>query len=331
MVSKKTNKISPKDINLLLNKLVIIIKKFSNSYGNKKKRVSRKVGVTGGDGGIFSIFGNNKHKDKSLDDEIHYFLSTIFNDSQNVFKNIDITYFKKKGIEKIFTIKNIDLIDKDKNFHNTGNFQYNKRDSSIINFIVKNKDKIIPYFETKNPWYIQEFNNYDWIFCFKDEYQLLHPNTENVGYITFKFENHDINSAFRKVNPYYQYYMLNKEIYNSINSNNDFDISSIEKRKIIKEYIRLEEDKIKPIINSPTCDYKKLDTLIMFYYYSKYITEDIKQDINTDNNVLINLRLLIKSQEKFGIYDKYILKHAVIYNIGVTLKLIQEILNSSDS
>jgi len=38
MVSKKTNKISPKDINLLLNKLIIIIKKFSNSYGNKKKK-----------------------------------------------------------------------------------------------------------------------------------------------------------------------------------------------------------------------------------------------------------------------------------------------------
>jgi hypothetical protein len=328
MVSKKTNKISPKDINLLLNKLVIIIKKFSNSYGNKKKRVSRKVG---GAPGLFG-FGNNTPKDKSLDEEIHSFLSNIFNNSQSILKNINMDYFKQKGIKNIFIKKNIDLLDKDNNFHNSENFQYNKRESSIIQFIKSNKDKIEPIISNiKRPWHIEKFDKEGrYIFLFKDESQpqLLHPDTGDIGYIIFKYNNSDINSAFKKVYPYYQYYILNKQIYDSINSNSntDFDISSKDNIKKIREYIKEFQDIIAPLITPPNYDYKKLDTLITFYYYSKYITDDI----NTDNNDLIDLKILTKSQEKFGIYDKYILKHAVIYNIGVTLKLIQVILNSSD-
>jgi len=296
----------------------------------KKKRVSRKVGVTGGTGGLF---GNNTPKDKSLDEEIHNFLSNIFNNSQSIFKNINLDYFKQKGIKNIFIKKNIDLLDKDNNFHNPENFQYNKKESTTINHIVTNKDQIesIIKKDIKRPWHIQKIDNEgNYIFYFKDESQpqLLHPATENIGYITFKYNNPDINSAFNKVYPYYQYYILNKQIYDSIssNSNTDFDISSKENIKKIREYIKEMVDKIAPLITPPNYEYKKLDTLITFYYYSKYITEDIK----TDNNALIDLKMLIKSQEKFGVYDKYILKHAVIYNIGVTLKLIQVILNSSD-
>ena len=135
MVSKKTNKISPKDINLLLNKLIIIIKKFSNSCGNKKKRVC---------GGVkwFSM----SDKPKKLNDEIDKFILNNFKSSLSFLKNINNEYFLKLGINKIFAKKNIDLLDKDNNFHNPDNFQYNNKEKSIINYIKSDKNKI----ESKN-------------------------------------------------------------------------------------------------------------------------------------------------------------------------------------
>lgn len=318
MVSKKNNKITPKDINLLLNKLIIIIKKFSNSCGNKKKRVSR--GVVGGFLGI-----GKSDKPKDLNDEIHDFILNNFNKSQAFFKNISTDYFKR-DFKNFFSKDKITFTDKE-NFHDIKkNIQYNKGDSEIIKYVKDNIDKINNGISTsRDKIYLQDLKinkqsggsgpSGPYIICFDDTPQLPNSKTNNIGYIVFDI---DGNTFTKKYKFYYDYYKLNKKLFDNFNKSTAYDISE-EDIKIIKSYINLIGDKN---TNEEINNYPMQDTLETFFYYINYITK-----IDVDKNI-IDINKLIKSQEKCGKTDKYILKHAVIYNIGIMLKSLQNILSN---
>ena len=310
MVSKKNNKITPKDINLLLNKLIIIIKKFSNSCGNKKKRVSR------GGAGFLGIGKSDKPKD--LNDEIHDFLLNNFNKSQAFFKNINTDYFKR-DFKNFFSKDKITFTEKD-NFHDIKkNIQYNKRDPEVFQYITDNEVKIktVILASPPNNIYIKEIKKDTFIICFDDTPQLPNSKTNNIGYIVF--DNMDNTTISRNFKTYYNYYKLNKKLFDNFNKSTTYDISE-EDIKIIKSYIQLIGDKN---INEEIDNYPIQDTLETFFHYIYYITK-----IDVDKNITIDINKLIKSQEKCGKTDKYILKHAVIYNIGIMLKSLQNILSN---
>lgn len=312
MVSKKNNKITPKDINLLLNKLIIIIKKFSNSCGNKKKRVSR--GVVGGFLGI-----GKSDKPKDLNDEIHDFLLNNFNKSQAFFKNISTDYFKR-DFKNFFTKDKITFTEKD-NFHDIKkNIQYNKKDLEVFQYITDNeaKIKIAILASPPNNIFIREIKKDTFIICFDDTPQLPDSKTKNIGYIIFA--NTDGNTFTKNYKICYDYYKLNKKLFDNFNKSAAYDISE-EDIKIIKSYIKLIGDKNQNQ-NEEIDNYPIQDTLETFFYYIHYITK-----IDVDKNI-IDINKLIKLQEKCGKTDKYILKHAVIYNIGIMLKSLQNILSN---
>ena len=317
MVSKKNNKITPKDINLLLNKLIIIIKKFSNSCGNKKKRVSR------GGAGFLGIGKSDKPKD--LNDEIHDFLLNNFNKSQAFFKNINTDYFKR-DFKNFFSKDKITFTDKE-NFHDPKNIQYNKRDYAINKHVNDHQTEIISNISTtRDKIYIEDLKinkqsggsgpSGPYIIYFDDSPPLPNSKTNNIGYIVF-----DIDRNTFKINykTYYDYYKLNKKLFDNFNKSTAYDISE-EDIKIIKSYIKLIVDKN---TNGEIDNYPIQDTLETFFYYINYITK-----IDVDKNITIDINKLIKSQEKCGKTDKYILKHAVIYNIGIMLKSLQNILSN---
>jgi hypothetical protein len=305
MVSKKNKKISPKDINLLLNKLIIIIKKFSNSYGNKKKRVS---------GGLFG----KSDKPKDLNNEIHDFLSNNFIKSQAFFKNFTTDYFKTRDFKEFFSKNNITL--KKDNFHNQSKsmiIQYNKEDSETIQYIKDNDSDIRAAFLKPTPLYRKEIRKNIFILCFDDKPALPDSKTGDIGYIIFE----NVNSSVidRYMYECYSYYKLNKKLFSNINNGTAYKISE-EDIKTIKKYIQLIGDKTQ---SEDIENYQIQDTLETFYYYMDSIRK-----IDVSKNEIIDIYFLIKSQEKCGKTDKYILKHAVIYNIGIMLKSLQNILNN---
>jgi len=305
MVRKKNKKISPKDINLLLNKLIIIIKKFSNSYGNKKKRVS---------GGLFG----KSDKPKDLNNEIHDFLSNNFIKSQVFFKNFSPDYFKTRDFKDFFSKNNITL--KKDNFHNQSkslNIQYNKEDSETINYIKDNDSDIRAAFLNPTPLYKKQIRQNTFILCFNDKPALPDSKTGDIGYIIFENVN---NSAIdRYMYVCYSYYKLNRKLFDNINFGKPYNISE-DDIKTIRNYIQLIGDKTQ---SEDIENYQIQDTLETFYYYMNYI-----KNMDVNKNEIIDIDFLIKSQEKCGKTDKYILKHAVIYNIGIMLKSLQNILNN---
>jgi len=306
MVSKKNKKISPKDINLLLNKLIIIIKKFSNSYGNKKKRVS---------GGIFG----KSDKPKDLNDEIHDFLLNNFNKSHAFFKNFSTDYFKTKDFKEFFSKNNITL--KKDNFHNQSSqsikIQYNKEDSDTIQYINENESNIRASFSKTPPLFISKIDNTKYILCFDDKPLLPDSKTKDIGYIIFESTNKTVIEKY--ITGCYLYYKLNRKLFDNINNGKAYNISE-EDIKTIRSYILLIGDKTQTVDIE---NYQIQDTLETFYYYMDYIKK-----IDVNENDIIDIELLIKSQEKCGKTDKNILKNAVIYNIGIMLKSLQNILNN---
>ena len=300
MVTKKTNKISQKDINLLLKKFIIIIRKISNSCGNKNKKIAK------GGGGFFdSIKGK---EDKNLLKELNSFIDVELKKSVLTFYAIASDPSKNLSALTFFSHENINPDNKD-SLHNTDNVKYNKsRDNKIEVYIERNKGKIISNISYKN---------YDMLAANDDSkhhngFYIFYLYNNNIKYITTKFT--DLNS----VQTIYNYYKLNENIYKEIKESNEYNLPKQDiqliKRVVILNSINLQEPK----------DTKNEDPIISYYKYFTYISSIIdkyeKDPIQFDIEYLKNL------QENGGKINYNILKHATILNIGIELKKLKNIL-----
>jgi serine/threonine protein kinase len=117
MVIKKTNKISQKDINLLLKKLIIIIRKISNSCGNKNKKITK------GGGGIINYLKGKEEKD--LLRELNSFNDVELKKTIQYFSGIANNSFENLKLSNFITPDNINPYKKG-NLNSGDNIQYNK-------------------------------------------------------------------------------------------------------------------------------------------------------------------------------------------------------------
>jgi hypothetical protein len=299
MVTKKTNKISQKDINLLLKKFIIIIRKISNSCGNKNKKIAK-------GGGFFdSIRGK---EDKNLLKELNSFIDVELKKSVQNFYAIATDPFKNLSALTFFSHENINPDNKD-SLHNTENVQYNKsRDNNIEVYIERNKGKILSNINNDKIDIVPAIDNSK----NHNGFYILYLYNNDIKYITTKFK--DINSVQR----IYKYYILNENIYKEIKESNEYNLQK-QDLQIIKDYailnsINLEETKVAD----------KEDPIISYYKYFKYIRYILnkyeKKPEQFDIEYLKNL------QENGGKINYNILKHATILNIGIVLKTLKNIL-----
>ena len=294
MVSKKTNKILPKDINLLFNKLIIIIKKISNSCGNKNKKIKR-------EGGSFLsdlIKGKPKQSEselkKALIDEINFFI----NDDYAYSKKFIEDYYNK-NLNSILT-KLKDKFEPELNHITTKLVSFN--DNNINTNLTNNKG-------FKN--YIEERlsnseNNVAFI-----------PPTDGIirnytlffidnTYLKYIILNQDIPEVENILSIAYNYYILYKRKYNSLQNTdtnifNDFNIN------------------IEFIINSWISNFEpKNDMLVLYYNFNKEYNK-IKNDQIIDFTEIAKFLNMIDDDIEKDFY-----KHLVILNMGNTMKLIKK-------
>jgi hypothetical protein len=293
------NKISPKDINLLLNKLIIIIKKIYVSCGNKNKKIT----VGAGQQGFWS-------KEKPLEKQINNFLSDDYTNSVSFFQNFHYKYFEEP--DKFFIKENINPKNR-KNLHSTSVVQYQIED--------KINDKINTQIEDKKPE-IQMLitNSKNGYYYMESAKLILFRYNNDIKYIVFKI---DISKIDEKVILFHIYYfLLNQNIYD--NYEKKIDISNL--FNIVSRYTKYYEEKIKiePLNSTHKEDFEniKRDNIIIFYEYIITIN-NIK---NKKKN--IDIDLLNYYQNVGGKKDLLILKHAAIYNIGLILQSMKKILNN---
>ena len=273
----------------------------------KKKRV-------GGAGKWFFV----KSDKPNLNDEINDFLLNNFTKSKAFFSNISTDYFKKY-LKNYFSKDKINLTNK-VNFHNREKWQYNNPLNIEKDFGPK---KILSELANKNFIYKEkdeDGNNH--IFYFNDSTQ-----PHEIGHICFK--DMDKDTATECFNICHKYYELNIKLFSKFDYQNiiDNDIKIIKRyTNIIDDYLFDKNDKdYSKKKENYLENYKDQDTLETFYRYIYYI-----KHIDVDNKELIEIDILKNSQKKCGKTDKYLLKQAVIYNIGVMLDSIQYIISESD-
>jgi len=297
MVIKKTNKISQKDINLLLKKFIIIIRKISNSCGNKKKNITK------GGGGPLDFF-KNKKEEKELFNELNSFNDVEFNKSIKYFEGIADNIYENLKVSDFIKKDNINPYAKD-NLQNTSFIQYNKGNDDFKSFIKDNSpliksnigndaNGIYPFTSQKNfvLFYLDDNNNIKYVNC------LIRPDT-NI-----------IKTA-------YSYLSLNIKIYDKLKNSDEYIFDTNDKN-IIEKYIKV-------FYEGNIDKDKNTDSIISYLKYTKYIEELLKGNNTTLSN-LFEIKKLKKFQEMGGKINYNILKHATIYNIGIVLKTLKDIL-----
>jgi hypothetical protein len=289
------NKISPKDINLLLNKLIIIIKKIYVSCGNKNKKIT----VGAGPLGFWS-------KEKTLEEQINNFISDDYTNSLSFFQNFQYKYFEEPN--KFFKKENIDPKNK-KNLHSTSVVQYQIDDND--------NDKIKTQIELNRSSIQMQINKYGYT---KSNNLILFPYNNDIKYIVFK---KDISDIDEKIILYHiNYFLLNQNIYDNYGEKIDI----IKLLSIVVNYKNYygEKSKMEPSNTTFKEDYEniKKDTIIKFF---EYITT-----INLIKNKRENIDIELLNYYQFvgGKKDLLILKHAAIYNIGLILISMKKILNN---
>jgi hypothetical protein len=292
------NKISPKDINLLLNKLIIIIKKIYVSCGNKNKKIT----VGAGPSGFWS-------KEKTLEEQINNFISDDYTNSLSFFKNFQYKYFEEPN--KFFKKENIDPKNK-KILHSTSVVQYQIDDNVIDKIetqIKSNKSDIQRLIIESKYKYLHMKSNNLILFLYNDE----------IKYFFIKINISNIDEQF--ISYHINYFLLNQNIYD--NYEKKIDINNL--ISIVVNYISFYKKNFQTE-SSPSAkeDYEniKKDNIIIFFYYINTIIfiKNEKKNIDID--------LLNYYQNFGGKKDLLILKHAAIYNIGLILVSMKKILNN---
>jgi hypothetical protein len=294
MVSKKTNKILQKDINLLLNKLITIIRKISNSCGNKNKKIKGGVGV--GRGLINLISGNSSQSESKL--------KQTLKDSIDSFLNVEYDY-SKKFIEDYYN-KNINniLISLKKNF--APNLKNTTADNvifenHIINELLQSQN-LDQYFEN-NRLYLkpeQSGTNYHILF-FKGI-------NDDLIYIALNQQtDQDINEILRAAYKYYNLYLHKcKLLYTNDHEN----------------FNKFEDNTIITIISSWILNFNpQNDMLVLYYNFYKEINKILNDEI-FDTKVIILLFRYIKYNPTDDFY-----KHLAILNMGITMNSIRSYIN----
>jgi hypothetical protein len=288
------NKISPKDINLLLNKLIIIIKKIYVSCGNKKKKIT----VGAGPSGFWS-------KEKTLEEQINNFISDDYTNSLSFFQNFQYKYFEEPN--KFFKKENIDPKNK-KILHSTNVVQYQIDDND--------NDKIKTQIELNRSSIQTQISNSKYRFI-KSNNIILFPYNNDIKYIVFK---KDIDEKF--ILYHINYFLLNQNIYD--NYEKKIDIIKLLSTVVNYKNYYGEKSKMEPSNSTYKEDYEniKKDNIIKFFEYITTINL-IKNKIEN-----IDIELLNYYQIFGGKKDLLILKHAAIYNIGLILVSMKKILNN---
>jgi len=299
MVTKKTNKISQKDINLLLKKFIIIIRKISNSCGNKNKKIAK-------GGGFFdSIRGK---EDKNLLKELNSFIDVELKKSVQTFYAIANDPSKNLSPLKFFSHDNINPDNKD-SLHNTENVQYNKSgDNRIEGYIEKNKGIIISDINNRNFHIVPAKDNSN----HHNGFYILYLYNNEIKYITTKFID------MKTVQTIYNYYKLNEYIYKAIKESNEYNLQNKD-FEILKNYALLNSiNLVEPKIT------KKEDPIISYYKYFTYISLIVNKYEKYPTQ--FDIEYLKELQENGGKINYNILKHATIFNIGIELKKLKNIL-----
>ena len=296
MVTKKTNKISQKDINLLLNKLINIIRKISISCGNKNKQLEKKV-IRGG-------FGFDTKK-IDVKDKIAEFINSDYSASDRYFDNLKLSNLPLY-ISNPINIKE-SYLNPDK-IMNTDFVTFNThKDLEIQNFINKNSKDI-----TQN--ILNYKKNY---IIYKNTLYYIDNNTINAMSISLTNKaDAEITNLEDILKLHYKYFMLNKKIFNAFSNKTEYTLSN-------EDYSILKEIFTKYIMKE-----KKDNTIHDIYKAMKNVQDFIdkrKEDKNNNYHKIdsyLELDKYIKDTE-----FKRFMKHAAIYNIGLTMLAIKRILD----
>jgi len=301
MVIKKTNKISQKDINLLLKKLIIIIRKISNSCGNKKKYITK------GGGGIINYLKGIEEKD--LLRELNSFNDVELKKTIQYFSGITNNSFENLKLSNFITPDNINPYKKG-NLNSGDNIQYNKtNDQNLEDYIKSNNTTIYSKIISDDKQiYLKgpvKQNGDGFLLFYLDD-----TNEIKYIYCTLKYSQTIFNIV-------YNYYNLNKDIYKRLKDSGEYVMTNKDKNIILK---------YKDFVNIKDKD-KDKDAIISYLEYIDYIEKLLfNNEKKSSEKLQFNIVYLKKLQEKGGKIDYEILKHATIYNIGFLLKSLKDIL-----
>lgn len=299
MVTKKTNKISPKDINFLLNKLIIIIRNFSIRCGNKK--LIKRGGVGRWDMVKYLPFYGDQ--EKKLKDDISNFLTSEFSQSRSYFNRFKLSELRQLPLN---TKTNLDIFDPSniKGTSGVGYYHHSTMDPDYTEFAKYFENKLAnekEYFKYGD----EKDKNRVWLF-FKD-----YSDKSKINMFSVSINRLPKDAATELLKKFKKYYMLfSKIFYNKqiILTKDDFEI--LKNIYTIDSYI------------------KTNDTGYKLYIYIKKIYEDVKKindNVDHDTDKFID----IKPYHDFnGYFDNDYLniyiKNAAIYNIGLIIKSIDE-------
>ena len=296
MVTKKTNKISQKDINLLLNKLINIIRKISISCGNKNKQLEKKV-IRGG------LFGFDTKK-IDVKDKIAEFINIDYSASDRYFdsfklSNLPLSISNHINIKESYLnpdkIMRTDYV----TFNTHKEVDISKiidKNSNVIKENIKKSNKTVFY---NNTLYYMNDNN-------TINAMTIHQPDKDDAQIK---DSEDI------LKLHYKYFMLNKNIFNAFSNKTEYTLSN-------DEYSTLNE------IFTKYMKEKKGNTIHDIYKAMKNVQDFIdkrKEDKNNNYHKIdsyLELDKYIKDTE-----FKRFMKHAAIYNIGLTMLAIKRILD----
>ena len=291
------NKILPKDINLLLNKLIIIIRKISVSCGKKNKKLTK--GAGGFLSGLPSIYSTPQ--DKNLETEINSFITSDYRNSLSFFNNLNLNYFENP--DKFFIKENINP--KNTRILNNTNIANYRGNEPTIDTYIQSMDQ-------------SNLDNRGYDFAGKNA--IIYKNYKGeIKYITFESSITTI-SNYKDIMIYHvKYILLYNKIYNTYDNKN---IKFKDLQEIVVNYINFYKnlkdtsyiDKIK---DTSYIDKIKDDSIITFYNYVFYILTTVNKLIK--NYDYIDIDLLRHYQNIGGKKDLVILKHAAIINIGTIL------------
>ena len=143
-------------------------------------------------------------------------------------------------------------------------------------------------------------------------FYILYLYNNEIKYITTKFID------MKTVQTIYNYYKLNEYIYKAIKESNEYNLQNKD-FEILKNYALLNSiNLVEPKIT------KKEDPIISYYKYFTYISLIVNKYEKYPTQ--FDIEYLKELQENGGKINYNILKHATIFNIGIELKKLKNIL-----